>query len=73
LVVPLRRAAIRDATPELLDLAESLRDPQGNDVRGVALVSVLLSDAILSPLYVSTGESLRERVTDAIEALWAPW
>lgn len=69
-VVPLQRAAILRERADLLSLAAELRDTAADvNVRGVALVDMLLSDAA-SPLYLeSSDQSLKGAIRHARAAL----
>jgi hypothetical protein len=52
--VPVRRAAVRGARPELLALAEDLRSMRAPRPRGVAMAERLITDPY-SPLYIATS------------------
>ena len=65
--VPVRRAAVQEASEPLLELAAALTDPECDDPRGVAMTAQLVHDG-RSPLY-TPGASLREAAERALAAL----
>jgi hypothetical protein len=69
--VPISSRLVRDAEPELSQLAQRLLDGWPVDVRGVARTQQLLSDGCgaLFDLYGSDAGSLRQAVSEALDAL----
>ena len=66
--VPFRRDAVRDAAPDLLELAALLRTKEDPSPRGLALTHRLLTDSA-GPVYADCGEDLRQATDAACEAL----
>ena len=65
----LRPATLAVARDALLELADTLEDPQANAVTGVARTSWLIADCT-SPLYTKSTVRLMPEIETAIEALW---
>jgi hypothetical protein len=70
---PIRSQAVLDASPELVALADRLRDSRPASVLGLALVSRLVSDKRDSPIFGRPNhDSVRDRARQARAALDDP-
>jgi hypothetical protein len=66
--IPFRGDAVRQAAPQLLDLAAVLRTTEHPSPDGMALARRLLTDPS-GPIYSDTGEDLRATALAARDAL----
>ena len=69
LALRLRPSALAVGRDALLELADTLEDPQANAVAGVARASWLLTDGT-GPLYTTPAFMLVGEIEMAIDALW---